>query len=109
MSTKAPPKPLTLKVPIEVEAHLVLLLPDGTKRVPTKEELLLLRLHHEGDMYVRAQRLLDLVFGDDTEDLPERSLLRYFIEHITHYAHDLEPDDLDRMRRLVSAADRVEA
>lgn len=95
-------KPLVIKVPIEVDAHLVLLLPDGTRRIPSKEELLSLRLRHESDMYARTRELLDQVFGSGgAEDLPEKHLLRYFIEHITHYAHDLEPEELDRMRRLV--------
>lgn len=91
------PKPLTLNVLEPVAAELLLVTPT-TQRPPTDDELRTLGLVSRRSLYQRRKAMLAQL-GDDEE--PPVSTLRYFLEYMTDYDHDIPDDAIDGMREIL--------
>jgi hypothetical protein len=91
---------LTVQVQVPVQAKLVLLLPDGTTRPPTPEELNSLRLRSASEMSVRLRAMLKQLRDDEDDD--SISALRYFVEYVTIYSHEPPEEAIEGLRaRLI--------
>lgn len=97
---------LTTSVATEVPAILWLKPEYGPERPATKDDLRAMRFKHENDMYDRLRELFDKmgVSREAVENDRRWSMLRYFIEYVTHYEHDMDDDDLALMRSIIESA-----
>lgn len=105
--SKTVPEPLTTTIPTEVPATLVLHPSYGSDRLATDDDLRRMGYRHHQAMYLRVRDLfaaMDVTV--DMRELDERwNLLRYFIEYVTTYDHDMGPDDLARFAKMINSAD----
>lgn len=92
----------TLKITEETEATLFLRSHlSGKERSPTDEELETLGYVSRRALYLRRKEML-AALGDD-EELQEWPLghLRYFLEHLTDYRHELPEEAIEGVRRIL--------
>lgn len=93
---------LVLKVMEPVQAELMLVTPAGS-RPPTDPELR--ELGYVSSDWLK-QRMLDMVaaIGDD-ETSGALGAVRYFMEYLATYQHDVPEEAIEGMRQVVRRAD----
>lgn len=55
-------------------------------------------------MYRRFMYLCAAMGVDDPIAAPRWNFLRYFVEYVTTYDHDMDPDDFERFRAMIDSA-----
>lgn len=98
------PKRITIKIPTEVTAFFLVHPEWGPERSATAEDLAKAGYHHHQAMYERFRHLCGAMGIEDPADDERWNFLRYFIEYVTTYSHDMDPDDLERFRRMIDSA-----
>jgi hypothetical protein len=105
-----------LREQIEVDADLMVvpvLSGDGTPRktdwerarMATPEDLENLGYRHRDFMYRKLRDLFDQMDLDPEDD--RVSIIRYFIELVTHYDHDMEDDDVRNVKAIITGEGKV--
>jgi hypothetical protein len=89
---------LLLKVQEPVEAELLLVTP-SQRRPPTEEELFNLGFFSKEWLYQRMKSMLAAIGGDDEE--PPLSRLRYFLDYVCVYRHEVPDEAIQDMREIL--------
>lgn len=95
---------LSTKVTVDVPAVLVLHPDYGPDRPATIEDLRAMGFRHHNNMYQRFRDLCAAMGIHEPGDDPRWSLLRYFVEYVTTYDHDMDPGDFERFRAMIDSA-----